>query len=125
MAKNRKNQAAEIRFGPVLKVVLLCSLIGGSAIGYVWQKNQIDRLGSQIREREKSLARMKRDNESLGNQIAFLRSPVMIERRAKELNLGLAPAQPLQVVRLAEPPSASGNSSPRQLAQRPVTGLTP
>ena len=45
MAKNRKNQAAEIRFGPVLKVVLLCSLIGGSAIGYAWQKNQIERLG--------------------------------------------------------------------------------
>ena len=38
MAKNRKNQAAEIRFGPVLKVVLLCLLIGGSAIGYVWQQ---------------------------------------------------------------------------------------
>jgi cell division protein FtsB len=125
MAKNRKNQAAEIRFGPVLKVVLLCSLIGGSAIGYVWQKNQIDRLGAQIRERDKSLARIKRDNESLGNHIAFLRSPVMIERRAKELNLGLAPAQPLQVVRLAEPPSAPGNTSPPQLALRPVTGLTP
>ena len=69
MAKNRKNQAAEIRFGPVLKVVLLCSLIGGSAIGYVWQKNQIDRLGMQIREREKSLAKVKRDNETLANQI--------------------------------------------------------
>src|ERR1017187_10759472 len=99
MAKNRKNQSAEVRCGPVLKVVLLCSLIGGSAIGYVWQKNQIDRLGTQIREREKSLAKMKRDNENLGNQIGMLRSPVMIDRRAKELNLGLAPAQPLQVVR--------------------------
>jgi cell division protein FtsB len=125
MAKNRKNQAAEIRFGPVLKVVLLCSLIGGSAIGYVWQKNQIDRLGDQIREREKALARVKRENETLANQIAFLRSPVMIERRAKDLNLGLAPAQPLQVVRLAEPVAAPENDSPRQLAGRPVTGLTP
>src|ERR1035437_4934208 len=116
MAKNRKNQAAEIRFGPVLKVVLLCSLIGGSAIGYVWQKNQIDRLGMQIREREKSLAKMKRDNENLGNQISFLHSPVMIDRRAKALNLGLAPAQPLQVVRLAETPSAPDKNSSRQFA---------
>ena len=125
MAKNRKNQAAEIRFGPVLKVVLLCTLIGGSAIGYVWQKSQIDRLGMQIREREKSVAKMKRDNESLGNQIAFLNSPVMIDRRAKELKLGLAPAQPLQVVRLAEAPSAPEKNSLRQFAQRPVAGLTP
>ena len=45
MAKNRKNQAAEIRFGPALKASFLCLLIGGSAIGYVWQKNQIYRLG--------------------------------------------------------------------------------
>ena len=125
MSKNRKNQSAEIRFGPVLKVVLLCSLIGGSAIGYVWQKNQIDRLGAQIREREKSLAKAKRGNENLAKQISFLHSPVMLDRRAKELNLGLAPAQPLQVVRLAETPVAPEQNSSRQLAQRPVTGLTP
>ncbi len=125
MSKNRKNQSAEIRFGPVLKVVLLCSLIGGSAIGYVWQKSQIDRLGAQIREREKSLAKMKRDNENLANQISFLHSPVMIDRRAKELNLGLAPAQPLQVVRLVEAPAAPEPGSLRQFAQRPVAGLTP
>ena len=125
MAKNRKNQAAEIRFGPVLKVVLLCSLIGGSAIGYVWQKNQIDRLGQQIREREKSLAKAKRDNENLAKQISFLHSPVMLDRRAKELNLGLVPAQPLQKVWLVETPSTPDKNGSRQLAQRPVAGLTP
>jgi len=125
MAKNRKNQAAEIRFGPVLKVVLLCSLICGSAIGYVWQKSQIDRLGVQIRVREKSLAKIKRDNENLASQIAILRSPVMLDRRAKELNLGLAPAQPLQVVRLAETPAAPEENSPRQFARRPSADLTP
>jgi len=125
MAKNRKNQAAEIRFAPVLKVVLLCSLIGGSAIGYVWQKSQIDRLGVQIRVREKSLVKIKRDNENLASQIAILRSPVMLDRRAKELNLGLAPAQPLQVVRLVETPSTPEADGSRQFAQRPTTDLTP
>jgi hypothetical protein len=125
MAKNRKNQAAAIRFGPVLKVVLLCSLICGSAIGYVWQKSQIDRLGIQFREREKSLVKMKRDNENLADQIGRFHSPPFLDRRAKELNLGLAPAQPLQVVRLAETPSAPDQNNLRQLAQRPVTNLTP
>jgi cell division protein FtsB len=128
MAKNRKNQAAEIRFGPVLKVVLLCSLIGGSAIGYVWQKSQIDRLGRQIAERETKLKQLKNDNKLLSDQIAFLRSPVMLDRRAKELNLGLAPAQPMQVVRLHDSPSAFSapvENNARQLAQRPVTNLAP
>lgn len=118
MAKNRKHQAAEIRFGPVLKVVLLCALIGGSAIGYVWQKSQIDRLGRQISEREIKLKQLKGDNKLLSDQIAFLHSPVMLDRRAKELNLGLAPAQPTQVVWLMEPPPAPGQDDPRQFAQR-------
>jgi hypothetical protein len=125
MAKNRKNQAAEIRFGPVLKVVLLCSLICGSAIGYVWQKNEIDRLGRQISVREIKLKQLKNDNKLLADQIAFLHSPVMLDRRAKDLNLGLAPAQPLQVVRLVELPVAADGDGPRQLAQRPGAGGIP
>lgn len=125
MAKNRKYQAAEIRFGPVLKVVLLCALIGGSAIGYVWQKSQIDRLGRQISEREIKLKQLKGDNKLLADQIAFLHSPVMLDRRAKELNLGLMPAQPLQVVWLVEPPPPPEQEIPRQFAQRPVSDGMP
>ena len=125
MAKNRKNQAAVIRFGPVLKVVLLCSLIGGSAVGYVWQKNEIYRLGQQIRQRETKLAQLQNDNKRLGDQISILHSPVMIDRRAKELNLGLAPATPMQVVRLTETPVAQEKNGSRQFAQRPATELTP
>ena len=124
MAKNRKNQAAEIRFGPVIKVVLLCSLICGSAIGYVWQKSQIDRLGHKISEDEIKLKQLKNENKLLVDQIAFLRSPVMLDSRVKEWNLGLAPAQPLQVVRLADLPPAPGQDGPRQFAQRPVAGAT-
>jgi len=125
MAKNRKNQAAAIRFGPVLKVVLLCSLIGGSAIGYVWQKNEIYRLGQQIRQREAKFRQLQADNKQLGDQLDILHSPVMLDQRAKELNLGLAPATPMQVVRLTEAPVAPDKNSSRQFAQRPVTELTP
>ena len=123
MAKNRKNQSAEIRFGPVLKVVLLCLLIGGSAIGYVWQKNQIERLGRQITDREAKLKQLKNDNKLLMDQIAFLHSPLMLDRRVKDLNLGLAPAQPMQVLRLAELPAAP-QSDGHRLAQRPVAKLS-
>jgi cell division protein FtsL len=123
MSKNRKNQAAEIRFGPVLKVVLLCSLICGSAIGYVWQKSQIDRLGRQISDLETKVNKAKRDNKWLADQIAILHSPVMLDRKAKELNLGLAPAQPFQVVRLVE--AAPVADAAPQFAQRPAAGGTP
>jgi cell division protein FtsB len=125
MAKNRKNQAAEIRFGPVLKVVLLCSLIGGSAIGYVWQKGQIERLGRQIADRELRLKQLRNDNKTLADQIAFLHSPVMLDRRAKELNLGLVPEQPMQVVRLVDLPATPVEESRRPITQRPVAGRAP
>jgi hypothetical protein len=118
MAKNRKNQPAVIRFGPALKALFLCLLIAGSAVGYVWQKSQIYQLGKQMRENESSLTRLKGGNQKLEDQFADLRSVVMLDQRAH--NLGLAPAQPMQVVRLPEPsfaPPDNINLS-RQLAGR-------
>ena len=125
MAKNRKNQAAAIRFGPALKASFLCLLIGGSAIGYVWQKSEIGRLGQQILEREKRLTQTQNENKRLGDQIAILHSPVMLDRRAKELNLGLVPAQPFQVVRITEAAPVLEKNGSRQFAQRLATRLTP
>ena len=125
MAKNRKNQAAAIRFGPALKASFLCLLIGGSAVGYVWQKNEIYQLGQQIGQREAKLKQLQYDNKQLADQLDILHSPVMLDRRARELNLGLAPATPMQVVRLTETPVTPEQPSLRQFAQRPVADLTP
>ncbi|HVU08451.1 MAG TPA: hypothetical protein VHG89_07900 [Verrucomicrobiae bacterium] len=123
MAKNRKSQSAAIRFGPALKASFLCLLIAGSAIGYVWQKSEISRLGRQISADEKHLLQLKNDNKTLSDQLAALRSPVMLDQRVKELNLGLVPAQPMQVVRLPEPPENKNVS--RQLAARQMDVTTP
>src|SRR2546425_11202496 len=105
MARNRKYQSGQagIRFGPALKALLLCLLIGGSGVGYVWQKNQIYELGQQIKKREQRLAQMQDQNEKLRRQLAMLRSPAALDARAKELNLGLGLPQPTQVRRLPEP----------------------
>ncbi len=125
MAKNRKNQAAAIRFGPALKASFFILLIGGSAVGFVWQKNQIDQLGLQIASREKQVFQYKRDNQKLKIQVSDLQSPVRLDQRVKGLNLGLAPAQPTQVVHLGELAPAAESNGPRQFAQRPAADLTP
>ena len=52
MGRNRKNQSGAVRFVPALKAILLCMLIGGSALGYVLQKNKLYELGRQINRRE-------------------------------------------------------------------------
>jgi cell division protein FtsB len=120
MAGNLKSQSAAIRFGPALKAAFLCLLIAGSAIGYVWQKNEIYRLSQQIRQGELRLKQMTDSNEKLRVKLADLRSPLMLDQRARELNLGLAPAQPMQVWRLPEPSAAppGNHASTSQLAAR-------
>ena len=103
MARNRKYQSAAIRFGPALKAFLLCLLIGGSGVGYVWQKDQISQLGQQIKKRELRQADLENQSEKLRKQLATMRSPRFLERRIQELGLGLGPPQQTQVWRLAEP----------------------
>lgn len=103
MARNRKSQTAAIRFGPALKALLLCLVIGGSGVGYVWQKNQIYELGKQIKQRETRLAQLRDQNKKLRDQLAMLRSPAMLEERARRLNLGLVLPQQDQILRLREP----------------------
>jgi hypothetical protein len=119
MAKSKKSQSAAIGFGPVLKVFFLCSVIGGSAVGYVWEKGQIYELGRQIRQEEIHLSQLKSQNQKLTDQLAILRSPMMIDQRARQLNLGLVPAQPGQVCRLPEPMlNAAEDNGPREIAGR-------
>jgi cell division protein FtsL len=117
MAKNRRNQSAAIRFAPALKALFLCLLIAGLAVGYVWQKSQIYQLGRQITVCENRLTQLRDENQKLSDQLAVLHSPVMLDQRVHELNLGLIPAQPTQIYRLGESPSkddARGRFAARQ-----------
>jgi cell division protein FtsL len=122
MAKNRRHQSAAIRFGPALKALLLCLVIAGLAVGYVWQKGQIFQLGRQITSCESRLAQLRDENQKLSDQLAVLSSPVMLDQRVHELNLGLVPAQPTQVYRLVESPP--NNNPNRRFAARQDDGLT-
>ncbi len=105
MARNRKNQSAAIRFGPTLKVCLVCLIIVICCLGYVWQKRQIDELGQQIKKREVRLAELHEQNDKLKKQLAVMLSPQSLDQRVQELRLGLAPPRPEMVWRLPEPPS--------------------
>jgi cell division protein FtsL len=120
MAKNQKNQSAAIRFCPALKALFLCLVIAGLAVGYVWQKGQIYQLGQQITACESRLVLLRDENQKLGDQLAVLRSPVMLDQRVRELNLGLVPAKPAQIYRLVESPP--NENSRRQFAARQNSG---
>src|SRR5215475_8182080 len=103
MARNRKYRSAAIRFGPALKAFLLCLVIGGSGVGYVWQKTQILELGRQIKQREQKLSALEQQGERLKKQLATMRTVQALEDSIKKLNLGLGQPQVGQVWHLVEP----------------------
>ena len=103
MAQNRKNQSGAVRFVPALKALLLCLLLGGSAVGYVLQKNKIYELGRQITKREAVLERLKWENKLRASQLADMQMPSRLIERIKELKLGLAQPPPGQMIWLPEP----------------------
>jgi len=61
------------------------------------------------------------------DQLAAMRSPVMLDQRVRELKLGLGPVQPGQKFVLVEPVSTAPDrkAPPQQFASRPTTEMTP
>ena len=116
MARNRRHQSAAIRFGPALKAVVLCLVIGGSAVGYVWQKDQIQQLRDRIAKGEQALEALRRQNEKLHRQLFTLRSPTNLERLAQQYHPGLVRPAPDQVIRLSERDVVSPPSPDAQYA---------
>jgi hypothetical protein len=97
----------------------MCLAFGSAGIGYVWQKDQIARLGKQIKQREVRLEALQDQTEKLRKQLGAMRGPDFLEGQIKHLNLGLVQPQVDQVWRLTEPPrELVRTNSERQFAAR-------
>lgn len=120
MAKNRKNNSAAVRFGPAVKAFVLCLFIGGSGVGYVWQKSQISTLGRQIAVQEKRLAELRRINKLKADHLAALQTPPAIDAKIRKMNLPLMPPPVNQIVRVIEiqarTPAAPPSDAPSRIA---------
>lgn len=111
MGRNRKHGSA-VRFVPAVKAALLCLLLGGSAIGYVYQKNQIIELGKQMQMRERMLAKQNDDNLKLEKTLLTLQMPSELERRVKRSIPDLMPPLQTQIITIVEVPAPPGPQVP-------------
>jgi hypothetical protein len=105
VAKNRKHNETRAQIGPALKAIVICLLLGGSAVGYVLQKNKLHELGRQITKREAVLNALKAENKLRAMQLANLQLPRRIEERVNEQKLGLVRTPAVQMIWLPEPTS--------------------
>ncbi len=121
MANNRRNQSGAVRLVPALKAVLLCSLLGGSAVGYVLQQKKIHELAQQLGARQERLAQLRRENQSHAKHMAILMRHEHLMERVKEMKLNLVVPQRHQIVWIAEPLPAiapvATNAVPAQFVQ--------
>jgi len=101
MRSNRKRES--LRFGNVAKSLFTCLAIATIGVGYVWQKNQIYRLGDEIKKRETAFSAAEKRNTMLAAQLAQLKSPVYLEARCQQISLGLVAPKEMQTIRLLEP----------------------
>jgi cell division protein FtsL len=124
MRQNRKR--GSLRLGAVAKSVVTCVTVAVVGVCYVWQKNQIYRLGDEIKRREANLIAAEKRNTMHAAQLAHLKSPAQLEARCQQYNLNLSAPRETQVVRLYEPGSEWDtrfmppvrNVPPRAVAQR-------
>ncbi len=91
--------------GTVSRSVLTCFCIAAVGLTYVWQKNQIYRLGDEVKKRETALLAAEKRNTMLAAQLAQLKSPALLESRCQQYGLGLVAPREQQMVRLLEPGS--------------------
>ena len=113
MGKNRKHNETRAQLGPVLKAGVICLLLGGSAVGYVLQKNKLHELGRQIAKRESALNTLKAENKMRAMNLANLQLPRKIEDRVRDQKLGLVRTPAVQMIWLPEPPvEAKTNETP-------------
>jgi len=113
MGRNRKNGSATWLV-PGAKAALICLLLGGSAIGYVYQKNQLVELGRQIQKSEQQLKALAENNARLHRSLLTLQSTVYLENRVKELKLGLAQPAQSQILTIIEMPVGAVNAPKSQ-----------
>ena len=87
----------------MVKVLLMCAFLGGSAVGYVLQKNKLHELGRAIKEREVVLERLRWENKIRAEQLAELQLPQRLAERVRRGGLGLSAPPPARIIWLAEP----------------------
>ena len=100
--------------GPALKAGLICLGIVIACVGYVREKQEINVLAERMGKREAHLKELRDQNDKLRKQLATLTSAEQLDQRVKDLKLGLAPAQPMQVWYRPEPAGDNARAKPVQ-----------
>ena len=119
MGRHRKSEWSTERVLPAVHALLICFFVGTAAIGYVYQKNQLNRLTRQIDKLEGIKGELLLQSQELDRHLSELHSPARLKREIERRGLDLREPDPRQMVFLPEDPGPdSGSDGAGQLARQ-------
>lgn len=102
MSKNRPRNSHSLKALPILKVVVVCLVLGTFAIVYLHQKNRQMSLGHEIRKLEADVENIRKENRALQSQILQLKQPRQLAYKCQQWQRGLVKPTEEQFVRIYE-----------------------
>ena len=126
----RQNETAGFGFGPAIKAFLFCVFIGGSGLGFVWQKQEISDLGRQLKDAELRLEELKRQNKNRAETLQQFLVPRLLAQKANQQFPDLTQPVPNQIFILSEPlpmlrETVAPSAIPASAPSSPAPNATP
>lgn len=92
-----------VRAGTIAKVVALSLFLGGSGVGYVFQKGQIHGLAEQRKKNEFALGKLEQNLTELKLKLENVTSEEQLGRNLQKFRIQLVKPDPRGVITLNEP----------------------
>lgn len=97
------NRPTAVNATTVAKVLALSLFLGGSGVGYVYQKDQNQGLAKQLAANDLKVNELMRKSETLKVRLAASTSRARLELASRQFGLLLRMPEPGQVITLPEP----------------------
>jgi hypothetical protein len=119
-----QEQSAAIRFGPAMAVIMICAIVCGAGIGYVWHKKKIEELGKTLSTKQRSFEELLDHRRMLERQFDTATTRTALEQCIAMLGLNLRAPTPDQVLTLNDFESATPERPSSQFASDFSDGQT-
>ncbi len=91
MSANRRRHANTLSIAKIVLMSIVALLVGGSGVSYVWGKNRLHAIGTEIKQLEKRLEQLKSANQVASSNIKRYSSTATLQDRLSSGSIQLVP----------------------------------
>ena len=91
MSANRRRHANTLSIAKIVLMSIVALLVGGSGVSYVWGKNRLHAIGTEIKQLERRLEQLKSANQVASSNIKKYSSTATLQDRLSSGSIQLVP----------------------------------